>query len=222
MDDFAQILEKCRGIYAGQRPDDFDPAPSSAKFARKPSRDDDVDEAPRKKKKKKAGDKSSKTPLYVGLGCGVLLLGACCIGGSVGAFVLFGTSGGTPLTIPCEEKVTLSKNGPLRENPVPHLVTGRVPYKTFKVELKAGKNYVIDLVNPTYNRKEGLPLKAVLDPYLIVEDKNGQKLIWDDDSGGYPNARILFRPPSDGEYRIICTLSFPNVSGDILLKVREQ
>lgn len=55
--------------------------------ARKPRRvvedDDEEDEAPRPKKK------SRKPLLFLGLGCGVLTLGMCCIGGGIFATVLY-------------------------------------------------------------------------------------------------------------------------------------
>ncbi len=64
-----------------------------------------------------------------------------------------------------------------------------------KVKLKAGLEYVIDLQNT--NSAESW------DPYLRLEDPTGKKLFEDDDGAGYPNSRIVYSPPVDGEYRLV-------------------
>jgi hypothetical protein len=75
--------------------DDEDPPPP--KRLKKPARsaDDDFDDEPRGERggKKKKG---SKTTLFVLLGCGVVTLGLCCIGGSVGGYFLFLAGPGDP------------------------------------------------------------------------------------------------------------------------------
>jgi hypothetical protein len=193
-------------------------------------RDDDEDEAPPRRRRRKRDQPKSNAMLFALLGGGVLLLSCCCLGVSAGGYFLFfadkskGSPGGAP-TPPLEERVKLSLNE-LRDNPVPESGLGKVPFKTYKVSLKAGKTYQIDLINPNFNPNAGPKnlndLRTVLDPFVIVEDKAGKRLADDDDGGGYPNSRLFFTPPSDGEYRIICTVLFPNLSGELILKVAEK
>ncbi|MBI3407733.1 MAG: redoxin domain-containing protein [Planctomycetes bacterium] len=97
---------------------------------------------------------------------------------------------------------TLAKDDPadkLRKN----------PHKVHEYKMKAGANYVIDMI--TKNAQE-------LDPYLRLEDSAGKNLAEDDDGGGFPNARIIFKAPKDDTYRIIAT-AFKGV-GDYTLTVR--
>ncbi|MBI3821717.1 MAG: hypothetical protein HY289_03445, partial [Planctomycetes bacterium] len=61
-----------------------------------------------------------------------------------------------------------------------------------------------------------------IDPYLILEDAKGNKVAEDDDGGGFPNAKIVFRCPTDGVYRIICTTFNPSETGTFTLIVRRQ
>jgi HEAT repeat protein len=73
--------------------------------------------------------------------------------------------------------------------------------------MKAGQTYTIDLVSPWDN-------------YLRLENAQGTELAQDDDSGGNLNARIVFRAPEDGWYRIIVTSFANGASGDYTLRVR--
>jgi hypothetical protein len=194
-------------------------------------RDDDEDEAPPRRRRRKRDQPKSNAMLFALLGGGALLLSCCCLGLGAGGYFLFfadkskGSPGGGAPTPPMEERVKLSLNE-LRDNPVPESGLGKVPFKTYKVSLKAGKTYQIDLINPNFNPNAGpknlKDLHTVLDPFLIVEDKAGKRLADDDDGGGYPHSRLFFTPPSDGEYRIICTVLFPNLSGELILKVVEK
>jgi len=61
-----------------------------------------------------------------------------------------------------------------------------------------------------------------IDSYLILEDAAGKKLAEDDDGGGFPNARIEFRAPADGVYRIIATTFDANEIGAYTLNVRKK
>jgi hypothetical protein len=84
------------------------------------------------------------------------------------------------------------------------------PALFYQVRLKAGAQYVIDMVSPDARK---------LDPYLQVRDATGVTLAEDDDSGGNLNARVFFRAPSDGIYRIRA-MSFGPPQGDFTLTVR--
>lgn len=76
---------------------------------------------------------------------------------------------------------------------------------TFK--MKAGQTYTINL-NSTW------------DNYLRLENAKGIQVAEDDDSGGFPNARIIYRAPEDGWYRIVVTSFAPGASGPYTLSVR--
>jgi len=83
----------------------------------------------------------------------------------------------------------------------------------YQVKMEADKNYVIDMISPDQN---------ALDPYLKLLDSSGKQLAEDDDGGEGLNARISFRAPAAGTYRIVAT-SFGNVGiGDFTLEVRQK
>jgi hypothetical protein len=84
-------------------------------------------------------------------------------------------------------------------------------YKPFLIKLKAGETYVIDHVRPGEDFK--------FDPYLYLEDANKKVVAQDDDSGGNLNARIIYTPEADGEFRIIATTLTP-ATGEFTLTVR--
>ena len=127
------------------------------------------------------------------------------LGDRPGAFVLAiqpgGAGGGDP------KKVYELKEGALR-------LEGKVNGEkavTYRVPLKANKNYVIELVSPT------------LDTYLIVQNADGKSLAEDDDSAGALNSRLTFTPPEDGVYRIVATtFEMSGGAGDFTLSIREQ
>jgi hypothetical protein len=83
-------------------------------------------------------------------------------------------------------------------------------FKAYPIKLKAGRFYIIDLVK-----------KSNLDPYLYIENDKKDVVMSDDDSGGDLNARIVFRPEKDGEYRIIAT-TLTKAQGGFELTVRSE
>jgi hypothetical protein len=108
------------------------------------------------------------------------------------------TIGGDGLSI----EAVLSKDDPLDKVRKKHC-------RTYDVEMSGGKTYIIDLISKQF------------DAFLRLEDAAGKKLAQDDDSGGGTNARIRFKAPSDGVYRIFAT-SFGMETGLFLLKVKEE
>jgi serine protease Do len=84
--------------------------------------------------------------------------------------------------------------------------------KRHDVKLTGGVTYLIEMT----------ALPDTIDPYVIVEDSSGKKLAEDDDGAGFPNARLTFRAPADGEYRVIATTFNPNETGGYTLTVRRQ
>jgi WD40 repeat protein len=82
--------------------------------------------------------------------------------------------------------------------------------KIYSLDLAAGKTYQIDMITRTTG----------FDPYLRLEDAEGKQLAKDDDSGGFPNARIVFPCERAGTYRIIATAY--EKTGAYLLRVQEK
>jgi tetratricopeptide (TPR) repeat protein len=84
--------------------------------------------------------------------------------------------------------------------------------------MKAGQVYTIDVLSDAATVGNG----KNWDNFLRLENAQGVQLDQDDDSGGQLNARIVFRAPEDGWYRIIVTSYVAGVSGDYILAVRQQ
>ena len=82
--------------------------------------------------------------------------------------------------------------------------------KVHEVEMNAGTAYLIELQS------------AKFDAYLVVQDSAGKKLAEDNDSGGGLNAKLLFRAPNDGKYRVVVTSFNANETGSYTLTVRKQ
>jgi hypothetical protein len=81
------------------------------------------------------------------------------------------------------------------------------PHKVHDFKMKAGSTYIIDLKSRQF------------DSYLRLEDSSGKQLAEDDDSGGFPDARIVHKADKDDTYRIIVT-SFDGKAGAYTLTVR--
>jgi serine protease Do len=86
--------------------------------------------------------------------------------------------------------------------------------QTHVLKMMPGFTYTIDMFTP-------LPAAQKLDPYLRLEDSKGIQLAEDDDGAGNLNARIVFRPTKEDEYRIIATTCDPSETGQYSLVVRQ-
>jgi hypothetical protein len=86
-------------------------------------------------------------------------------------------------------------------------------YKVRSVELAAGRTYIIEM------DKVGV---SNLDPYLLLVNPGGQVVAQDDDSGGFPNARIVYRSPATGTFRIYATTFAPRMTGTFRLTASEE
>jgi hypothetical protein len=84
------------------------------------------------------------------------------------------------------------------------------PAKTYTVELKAGKTYVIDMMSNQF------------DTYLRLENPTGQQVAIDDDGGEGTNSRILFQCTADGRYRLFATAFGAGQVGEFTISVTEQ
>ena len=84
-----------------------------------------------------------------------------------------------------------------------------LPYKAYRVHLKAGQVYSISLST------------VKLQPaYLIIEDKTGQKVASTQDKNGNPTYTYQFTPSADGEYRLLAMPYFKTVD-DFILRIEE-
>ena len=87
------------------------------------------------------------------------------------------------------------------------------PSHVHNVRMIRGRSYIIDLRSTQF------------DAFLRLEDSALAQLAQDDDSGGNLDARIIFRCPRSGSYRIIAT-SLPNNPGNghgaYTLSIRES
>lgn len=84
------------------------------------------------------------------------------------------------------------------------------PHKSFKFQMQVGITYEIRLDEIDQ-----------IDPYLYLEDSTGKVVALDDDGGGGLNAKIVFTPAKNGEYKIICT-TFGGQSGEVELSVNAE
>src|SRR5262249_27468849 len=82
--------------------------------------------------------------------------------------------------------------------------------KTYSLPLTAGKQYQIDM---TSNQ---------IDSYLRLDNGANVEMAHDDDSGGFPHARIIFICPTPGTYIISCTPFAQGATGNFTLTVRER
>ncbi|MBI3409321.1 MAG: SUMF1/EgtB/PvdO family nonheme iron enzyme [Planctomycetes bacterium] len=65
-----------------------------------------------------------------------------------------------------------------------------LPTKVFPLRLEAGKKYSISMASTD------------LDSFLVLRDKTGVAIGFDDDNGGNFNARLIFSPAKDDEYQL--------------------
>jgi tetratricopeptide (TPR) repeat protein len=86
-------------------------------------------------------------------------------------------------------------------------------YKVRPVEFTAGKTYIIEMDQAGPSN---------LDPYLVLVNPSGQVVAQDDDGGGFPNARIVYRSPATGTFRIYATSFAPRTTGTFRLTVSEE
>jgi predicted Zn finger-like uncharacterized protein len=217
-DDVAGLSIKCRECGARVSVPSDDGYRESTSRSKRPRDDDDYDEAPRRKPKKKAGMSAGTILAIIG---GVLAF-TCLICGGGGAIAVYWGVGKAGEVIddinmnmnagmipPGRGPVLLSQRGrlmpndPFRENK---------PHKPFTVQLVKGKTYVIDLQS------------REMDSYLFLYDPNGIRVAEDDDSGGNLDSRIQFTPNQTGNYVVSASVLFAvgPAGANFTLTVREQ
>ncbi len=85
--------------------------------------------------------------------------------------------------------------------------------RVLTLKMAPGSVYTIDMTSANMKK---------LDPYLRLEDSQGKQLAEDDDGGGNLNARIVFRPTREDEYRIIVTTCNPGEVGRYKVTVKQH
>ncbi len=80
--------------------------------------------------------------------------------------------------------------------------------KSYPIKLTEGKTYQIDMKSKD------------VDSYLRLEDSAGKEVAFDDDGGGFPDARITYKAPKTDDYKIIAT-TFGGGTGKFTLTVVE-
>ena len=81
--------------------------------------------------------------------------------------------------------------------------------KTYTYKMIEGRSYQIDMKSKDF------------DSYLRLENPEGVQVAFDDDSGGFPDARIIYRAPKGGDYTIICTSFGAGSTGKFTLIVKD-
>ncbi len=100
----------------------------------------------------------------------------------------------------------LKVNGELTKDDPADKVRKESRCKVYEFKMKAGQTWVI-----TMRSKD-------VDSYIRVENSAGQQLAEDDDSGGFPDAKIVFKCTKDDTYKIIAT-TFKAATGKFSLTV---
>jgi serine/threonine protein kinase/formylglycine-generating enzyme required for sulfatase activity len=85
--------------------------------------------------------------------------------------------------------------------------SGPLPAKRFEVGLQNGKKYRITMDSGEINS------------FLVLQDKAGKELAFDDDGGGGQNSRLLYTAPTDDFYTVFAA-SFKG-TGSFVLKIME-
>ena len=115
-----------------------------------------------------------------------------------------------PQTKKADPNVLLHETGKLSDaDPIDPQRKGR-RIKSYTVKLAADEQITIELDSTEF------------DAYLRLEDAAGKKIAEDDDSGGDTNAKIVFRAPKEGTYRIVVTTYDPGMTGAFTLNVRRD
>jgi hypothetical protein len=81
--------------------------------------------------------------------------------------------------------------------------------KTYTYKMTAGRTYQIDMKSTD------------VDSYLRLEDPAGAQVAFDDDGGGFPDARIVYKAAKTGDFTIVCTTFDGNTTGKFTLTVKD-
>ncbi len=127
------------------------------------------------------------------------------MGGTLGQVQTVRSAGGK---VVFEKKDVLANGDPL------DTVQKNSHAKIYTFRMKAGSNYTLDLISSDKSGKK-------LDTFLRLENAQGKELAQDDDGGGFPHSRIVFKAIRDDDYKIVATSFEANQTGPFTLKVSE-
>lgn len=113
---------------------------------------------------------------------------------------------GASVTAGDKKAVLLSKAGELRDDDEKDTKRTNSPRRIFTVKFEEGREYQIDLKSKDF------------DSYLRLEDSTGKEVAFDDDGGGFPDAKITHKAAKSGEFKVIVT-SFDGKAGNFMLTV---
>ena len=81
--------------------------------------------------------------------------------------------------------------------------------KPYVLKMVEGKTYQIDMTSGAF------------DSYLRLENAKGDQVAADDDGGGYPSARIIYRAAKTEDYTIIATTFGGGSTGKFRVAIKE-
>jgi serine protease Do len=84
--------------------------------------------------------------------------------------------------------------------------------KIYTFRLKAGHTYTLDLISGDKTGRK-------LDTFLRLEYADGKEIAQDDDGGGFPHSRIVYKALKEADYRIIATSFEPAQTGPFTLRI---
>jgi thiol-disulfide isomerase/thioredoxin len=111
-----------------------------------------------------------------------------------------------------DKKPILSKKDKLTADDPKDTVRMESHAKVYTVKLKGGQTYRIDMITKDDPQN--------FDPFVRLEDAKGKQLAFDDDGGGFPNAKLIYKVEEDGTYKVIATTFAPNQTGAFTLTVK--
>jgi len=101
-------------------------------------------------------------------------------------------------------------NGELTEKDDKDKVRMQSYCKTFTYKMVKGRTYQIDMKSKD------------VDSYLRLENPKGDEVAKDDDSGGFPDARIIYKAEETGNFKIYATTFDGSATGEFMFSVRQK
>jgi hypothetical protein len=106
-------------------------------------------------------------------------------GGATGKFNLAIKDASNSMVLAVRDKID--------QNDKNYAPAGGKKHKAYEVILEEGRTYQIDMTSGNF------------DSYLYFESPEGKVLAQDDDGGGYPSAKIVYKVTKTGKYKVIAT-----------------
>jgi Ca2+-binding RTX toxin-like protein/subtilisin-like proprotein convertase family protein len=160
-----------------------------------------------------AGDSTSSRITFSAPDTGWYFLDAGAFGnGTKGTYSLTGS------TLVDDFAATILTQGAVQADGIPAsgLISFNGDSDWFRVGLSKGQTYVIELVGDI---TDGAQLDPLVDPFLIIRDKDGRVITQVDDFNGSLNPRAYFTPTADGLYFVEAKSAFRFNVGAYQLKV---